>query len=186
MPDATEIKQINTIAHKFGQKLMKSGQDIIKTVYKLNPKVFTRGEVLTFLSDQTGIPARSISLADEKFYVETIDKIYQIIEFDLLDQEEYHADWFDCENFALLFSARTALIYKLNSLGTAFGNIYDPATNKLLFRHGFNLILAHENGILKLKTYEPQTDETMDYKKGEGSISKLLSWKYLMDWILMF
>ncbi len=184
MPD--EIQQINTIAHKFGQKLMKSGQDIIKTVYKLNPKVFTKAEVLAFLSDQTGIPAYSISLADEKFYMETIDKIYQIIEFDLLDQEEYHADWFDCENFALLFSARTALIYKLNSLGTAFGNIYDPITNKFLFRHGFNLILAHENGILKLLLYEPQDDDSVLWQKGKDNILPILNWKYSPDWLLYF
>ncbi len=181
-----EIQQINKIAHTFGQKLMKSGQNIIKTVYKLNPKVFTRAEVLAFLSNQTGIPAYSISLADEKFYVETIDKIYQIIEFDLLDQEEYHADWFDCENFALLFSARTALIYKLNSLGTAFGNIYDPITNKLLFRHGFNLILAHENGILKLCLYEPQTDSSCLWVKGGNNVLQPLNWKYVPDWLLYF
>ena len=172
--------------HKLGHTLLQQGRNFIKNAYKLSPKIFTRTEVLTFLNQETGIPINSISLADEKFYVETLDKWGQIIDYDLIDSQEYYSDWRDCDNFALLYTSQASFIYGLNSCPTAFGDIYDAKTGAYLFRHAFNIIITHQDGVLKLKIYEPQTDESMEWVKGKGSISERLGWRYTCDWILAF
>jgi len=185
MPD--EVEQINTIAHKFGQKLIKAGSDMIRAVFKLKPAIYNRSQILTFLNDQTGIPTSSISLADEKYHIVGWDKWLQIMEFDLIDQQQYLTDVFDCENFALAYSSLAAMNYRLNSCGVAFGNIYDPTTNKLLFRHGFNFVIIYDfNGEMKCYIYEPQTDEWGLVEKGKYTILPILNWQYRPDWLLFY
>lgn len=180
-----EREQINNLYHKLGHQLIDKGIWFARNAYKLNPKVFTRGEVITFLADQLKLPLSTLSLADEKYHIESWGKWGMIIDFDLINQQIYLADVFDCDNFASVYSARASLIYGLNSCGLAYGNIYDPITKKYLFRHAFNLIVACENRMLKLYLYEPQTDEAMEWRKGQENALPRLQWIYKPDWVLM-
>jgi hypothetical protein len=182
---AEDLTQLNKAAHKFGHYLLDSGINIIRIAYKLKPTEFSRIALLTFLSDQLGLPFSTLSLADEKYFVETWGKWGEIIDFDLIDQQIYVADHRDCDNFASLYSARSSMIYGLNTCALVYGNIYDAKTKKFLFRHAFNLILTHENGALKLYLYEPQTDESVNWIKGQDNALQKLGWIYRPDWILM-
>ena len=184
---ATEEKQVNILYHKLGHQLLDKGIWFSRNAYKLNPIVFTRFQILTFLNQQTGIPINNLSLADNRFYVESWGKWGQIIDFDLLDQQKYLDDTRDCDNYALMFTARASLIYGLNSAPTAFGNVLDAKTGNFITRHGFNLIIAHDNGLLKLYLYEPQTDDSVLWSKDTTyNTLQNLNWIYRPDWILMF
>ena len=179
-----ELDTIRKLYHSLGHKLLDNGITMCRKAYQVNPRTYTRSEILNFLTNQLNLPASTISLADEIFYVETVDKWKTITEMDLLNYQKYLADIRDCDNYAMTFSARGSLIYGLNSCATAFGNIYDVNTKKLLFRHAFNLIITHENGVLKLKIYEPQTDELKDWIKGGNNVLKIGIYK--PDWCLLF
>ena len=174
------------IGHKFGHTLLNSGINFIRSAHKLAPRIFTRAQISAFLCDQLKLPSSTISLADELYYVETWNKWIPIIEYDLLDTQIYHPDYRDCDNFASTYSARASMIYGLNSCALAYGNIYDVKNpSKLLFRHAFNMIITHENGNLKLKLYEPQTDESADWRKGQNNALQKLGWIYRPDWLLV-
>ncbi len=183
MPTEDTEKQLG-IFHRFGHQLIEQGIQFIKKAYKLSPKVFTRTEVLNFLSQETGIPTSSISLADEKYYVESWAKWEKILDYDLVDKQQYLSDRFDCDNFSFAYSALATLNYNLNSCGVGFGNIYDSDTKTYMFRHAFNLIITHDNGVLKLNLYEPQTDEFALWQKGNNNILPILGWEYRPDWLL--
>ena len=179
-----EITKINTIFHKFGHNLLGQGIKFIRMAYKLNPKVFTRRVIMEFLKDQTGLPANTISLVDEKYYVETWGKIGQIIDFDLIDQQIYHYDFLDCDNYSFLYASRGGVIYGLNSFFVAFGSVYD-LSGKFIGAHAFNLILTHENGVLKLYCYEAMNDNSKQMIKGQKTILEH-GWEYRPSWIIGF
>lgn len=184
MPD--DIVKLNIIAHKFGQQLLDAGIKFIRIAYKLNPKVFTRAEILTFLIDQTSIPASSLSVADEKIYVESWTKWGNIIDFDLINQQIYQPDFFDCDNYSFSYASRASMIYGLNSCGVAFGSIHNPITKQLIGYHAFNLIITHEEGILKLYLYEPMTDSSTLWIKGQDNSLQNPGWIYKPNWIILF
>jgi len=93
----TEQEKINKTMHKFGHWLLDYGITSIRNAYKLKPVVFSRQALSLFLSDQLGLPASTISLADEKYHIETWTKWGEIIDFDLIDQQIYLADTRDCK-----------------------------------------------------------------------------------------
>ena len=181
----TDQEQKNILLHKFGHWLLKDAVRIIRSSFSLQPQQFSRATILAFLSDQLGLSSSTLSLADEKYFVETWGKWGNIIDYDLIDEQVYQADFFDCDNFSSLYSARASMIYGLNSCALAYGNIYDVKTGKYLFRHAFNLIITHENGVLKLRLYEPQTDESIEWRKGQENALQRLGWIYKPNWILM-
>ncbi len=184
MPD--EIIQINAMYQKLGGQLIDKGIFFSRNAYKLSPKVFTRGEILTFLNQQTGIPTSSLSVADEKIYVESWAKWGNIIDFDLINQQTYKPDYRDCDNYAFIYASRAGMIYGLNSCCVAFGNVYDATTKQLVARHAFNLIITHENGALKLYLYEPQTDNSTLWVRIQDNSLQYPGWIYKPDWILLF
>ena len=181
----TEQEQINNLLHKFGHWLIDDGIKKVRSSFKLATQQFSRATIQTFLSSQLGLPTSTLSLADEKYFVETWEKWGKIIDYDLIDQQIYLADHRDCDNFASLYSARASLIYGLNSCALAYGNIYDVKTGKYLFRHAFNLIITHDKGVLKLYLYEPQTDEAVLWVKGQDNALQKLGWIYRPDWLLL-
>lgn len=75
----------------------------------------------------------------------------------LLNMPKYTADKFDCENFALLVSARVAEKYKLNSCGIAIGQ--SPYGY-----HGFNIFLS-DGGLFYL---EPQNGDVFSVDEDGG------------------
>lgn len=184
--DKTELKKINTIAHKFGHQLLDTGIKWIRIAFKLEPKVYEADVIRTFLADQLGLPASTLSLSDQKYYVETWGKWGQIIDFDLIDQQQYMSDYMDCDNFAFAYASRAGMIYGINSCAVAYGSVHNPITKQLLGYHAFNLIVIHENGVLKLKLYEPMTDDSIEWRKGQDNSLQNPGWVYRVNWIIMY
>ena len=67
----------------------------------------------------------------------------------------YTTDKFDCENFAMLTSARVSERYRLNTCGVAIGQ--SP-----FGEHGYNL-LVHQDGLIY---FEPQTGDFIEVEDG--------------------
>ena len=72
-----------------------------------------------------------------------------------LGMPKYTADKFDCENFAMLVSAKVSERYQLNTCGIAIGK--SP-----FGEHGYNLLIHKDNLIY----FEPQTGDYIPIEDG--------------------
>ena len=91
-------------------------------------------------------PNVDLQIWDSNYYLLPLSEWIEVLEDVRVGLPTYLKDKFDCENFAIVTSARVALNYLINSCGIAVGN-----------GHAFNLILAYEDGKIVPHTYEPQT-----------------------------
>lgn len=118
--------------------------------------------------------AAAITL-DERYKVLTLDKWCQIIESDTLNVvRKWKKDVFDCDNFAIAFSAHCAEYYEVNSAGIAIGTVRDADTLEKVGKHAYNILAVKEDEELVLYLYEPQTDGLAK----AGRQVKLGSWIY--------
>jgi len=118
--------------------------------------------------------AAAITL-DEKYKVLTLDEWNQIIQSDTLNvAKKWKKDVFDCDNFAIAFSAHCAEYYEVNSAGIAVGKVRDADTLEEVGKHAYNILAVKENEELVLYLYEPQTDGLAK----AGRQVKLDSWIY--------
>jgi len=178
-----ELSILSKGFHKFGHELIDKGISFIKAAFKLKPVEYTKVAIMAFLTDQLGLQSPTISLSDGKYYAVTWDKWEQIIDYDLIDTQQYLWDVFDCDNFAYAYASRAGLIYEINTCAVAYGAIYD-LNGQLIGYHAFNLIVVYENGVLKLYLYEPMTDKSKVWEKGKKNI--LDTWEYRPTWVIMY
>lgn len=175
--------QTRNIFKKFGCQLIKRGSAIVRSAFQLKPASFTNTTMRNFLSERTGLNRETISLSDAKYYIIDWEKWEQIIGLDMIDELIYETDVMDCDNFAFLFTARAANVYRINSAGVAFGGIYNKDTGKYIGRHAFNMITTIDNGIMNVRVYEPMNDLSSLVVKGQPII--IGTWEYRPTWILM-
>jgi len=97
-------------------------------------------------------PNVDLQLWDANYYLLPLDDWKEVLDDVRVGLPDYLKDKFDCENFAIVTSARVALNYLINSCGIAVGG-----------GHAFNLILAFENGKIVPHTYEPQTKGKIEF-----------------------
>jgi len=102
---------------------------------------------------------------DMKYRVPTKKTFQNILENDVIDEIKYQSEYFDCENFAVLFKGISALHYRINSVGIVIS--YASA-------HAFNIILVEENNQLEIYKLEPQSDKLWKKEKPERE-------KYITD-----
>ena len=181
MSNQIDQAKINLIARGLGGKLIQIGSSLFRSGFNLNPKVYSRETIRTFLSNE-GI--KSLSLSDLKYYVDRWDVWQKFIASDWLNYRKYVTDRFDCDNFAFLFASRAANIVTLNTCGVCYGTINSPKTGQLLGYHAFNLIVALNNGILVPFLYEPMNDGWTVWDKKANNI--IGNWVYKINWIIMF
>jgi len=180
----TRKQKINKIAREFGMYLINTGSEMVRSAFSLKPEIFTKTQIRTFLSEITGLPKSTISLSDNYYHLTDWETWGLIIDLDIIDTLIYLRDVFDCDNFAFLFSARAADLYRLNSAGVAYGTLYDAKTGKRIGRHAFNMIITQKDRVLNLWCYEPMTDGQCLVKKGESII--IGPWRYRPDWLFFF
>ncbi|GAH59944.1 unnamed protein product [marine sediment metagenome] len=96
-------------------------------------------------------------LWDRRYYCVKHSDWGRIFSDVLLNMPKYTKDKFDCENFALLVSARVAEKYKLNACGIAIGD--SPWGY-----HGFNIFLS-DVGLFYL---EPQNGDVFPVGEVSG------------------
>ena len=100
---------------------------------------------------------RELHLWDSRYFYTTHEDWGKVLAKVLLAMPKYTVDRFDCENFALLASARTSEIFKLNTMGIAIGQ--SP-----FGYHGFNIIVS-EVGMFYM---EPQNGMIYDVNEDSG------------------
>ena len=100
---------------------------------------------------------RELHLWDSRYFYCSHEDWGKVFTKVLLGMPKYTAEKFDCEDFAMLASARTLELFKLNTCGIAIGQ--SP-----FGYHGFNLFIS-DAGPFYL---EPQTGMMYPIEKSEG------------------
>jgi len=109
-------------------------------------------------------PGIEIHLWDNKFwYISHVDW-GKVIKDVLKNFPEYTTDRFDCENYAMLCSAKVSQKYKLNTCGIAIGD--SP-----IGWHGYNVFLSTG---MELYILEPQTALVYHPDENSGYIPRLV------------
>ena len=106
---------------------------------------------------------RELHLWDSRYFYCSHEDWGKVLAKVLLDMPKWTAERFDCSNFAMLASARTSELFKLNTLGIAIGQ--SP-----FGYHGFNVFVS-EAGLFYM---EPQTADIYDVKENSGYKAELV------------
>lgn len=109
------------------------------------------------------IGASQIQLWDSAYWYLSHEDWGEVIRDVLLNMPKYTVDKFDCENFAMLTSARVSERYKLNTCGIAIGQ--SPWGY-----HGFNIFLSNK-GVFYL---EPQTGDVYPIEEDSGYKAEII------------
>ena len=96
-----------------------------------------------------------VYLWDYNYWHVSLEDWGKVLKDVLFGMPKYTTDKFDCENFAMLVSARVSERYQLNTCGIAIGQ--SPWGE-----HGYNL-LVHEDGLIY---FEPQDGNFIPVKDG--------------------
>lgn len=178
----TKKEKAYTLMYKMGMNFVNSGSSIVRGSFRANKKKVSKSELRTALANALQLKTSTLSLSDEQYFLTDWDKWREIIELDFVDKIPYKADFFDCDNFSLLFSSRAAELYGLNTAMTAFGEIRNPQTNVKLGRHAFNIVAVNENDKIIFYGYEPITDMWTKITTPQFVIGG--AWKYVPDWVI--
>ena len=113
-------------------------------------KEFTNAEVqaalgASHLSKLGGLPL------DEKYWAVSIETWHLILAYNGTDKKRYVKDFFDCDNFAILFAGSVADKFAINGAGIVIDYSGGHAYSALL--------VVTEAGTLAFATIEPQNDE---------------------------
>ena len=100
---------------------------------------------------------RELHLWDSRYFYCSHEDWGKVFTKVLLGMPKYTAEKFDCENYAMLTSARTSELFRLNTCGIAIGQ--SP-----FGYHGFNLFVS-EAGLFYL---EPQTGDIYSVSENSG------------------
>ena len=91
---------------------------------------------------------------DGKYYMVNQDEMAKIIFWSWVDQKQYVAERYDCEDFAFAFKAEVSRIFELNQVGL----VIDWSGG-----HGYNVIVFPDSTVW---FFEPQKDELVDIGHG--------------------
>ena len=109
---------------------------------------------------------RELHLWDSRYFYCSHEDWGKVFAKVLLGMPKYTAEKFDCENYAMLASARTSELFKLNTCGICVGQ--SPWGY-----HGFNIFLS-EAGETKLYYLEPQDGMIYDIMEDSGYKAELV------------
>ena len=110
---------------------------------------------------------RELHLWDSRYWYTTHEDWGKVFAKVLLGMPKYTAERFDCSNFAMLASARTSELFKLNTCGICVGQ--SPWGY-----HGFCLFLSRVDNEDKLFILEPQNGLIYPIEEPEGYKPELL------------
>ena len=101
------------------------------------------------------IPKAALFLVDEKYYIPDIAEVKDFLKEDKTDLIKYLKDTFDCDDYAVLLAGASRLKSKFR-LGVACSVI-----------HAYNIIPVIEDGEMRIKIIEPQTDQIFSVQEAE-------------------
>lgn len=173
--------EINQLRLRFNLGMVKIGLNGLRRTFSIERRAYPVGDIKNFL-EQQGFS--NLSLSDLKYHIAPWVDWQKIINAEWVNEREYIADTFDCDNYSFYFAANVAYLFNLNSAGVAYGSIYEKDTGKYINRHAFNMIVAFLDGKLGLFAYEPKKDYSCQVIKGQPII--MGNWRYSPDWLLYF
>ena len=89
---------------------------------------------------------------DWKYRIPTLEDMKKIIDSCWVHYQNYIAELFDCEDFAISFKSFCNMYYYINNVGYCIGIVEGYGG------HGFNIFLVKENDNYKFYYFEPQTN----------------------------
>ena len=161
---------------KIAASVERVGAEALGRAFKLNIVSYPASSLQAFLKTVGLTP----TLSDNKYYFIPFEDWKKIIEVDWVDEKQYYSDYWDCDNYGWLFSARMAMLFKVNTAGRASGTLYDPNTGKQIGIHAFNIIVSRENDGFHAWLYEPMNDLYTEITKGKKLVLK--NWWYKPTW----
>lgn len=166
-------KKIN-ILRNFGATLCMAGQKMIRTSFKLSPKLYYWHDLEKFLKDRLGDVR--LNQKDGHYFLIDWETMKKIIAVDWIDKRKYVKEKFDCDDFAYAFFSHISEIFEINNVGIVHGYVYNKDTGKWIGGHFWNAILTENYGELHLHFYEPMTDKWVLKIKGQKVI--MGNWEY--------
>lgn len=103
-----------------------------------------------------------VVLPDEEYYLETEDKIREIIKKDKTDQLTYRPEAFDCDDFAYILKStfvKEAYRDQKRLAPFAFGFVYG------YYKGGGHAVNIYVNSDKQVKMIEPQSDRDIQLEK---------------------
>ena len=107
------------------------------------------------------VGAASVYFWDYSYWYISLEDWGKVFQDVLLNQPTYVVEKFDCEDFAMLTTARVLEKYRLNTCGLAIGA--SP-----LGEHGYNLFVARVDSETKLFIIDPQIGDVYPIEQPEG------------------
>jgi uncharacterized protein YdhG (YjbR/CyaY superfamily) len=164
------IKNMNAIKResykRSGNILIDRGVWLLQHGFNVKPEITTQAYMKSLIKARTGII--NIRFADNKYYYVDIDTIKDILKHDMVDEKEYVAEKFDCDDFAETIRTVFNFVFEINTMGTARGiKMVDPNTNETIGWHRANVFMATEKGEPKLWYLEPQNDDIKEITSKE-------------------
>lgn len=111
-------------------------------------------------------------LWDRKYKYPDFESMMKVIKYDMVKWQEYRAEHYDCDNFAISYAGMVAFTYGINNVGIVIGRVVDEQGR--VGYHVWNVFIAQKaNGEPELYIYEPQAGLFSTYKSG-----RIGSWRY--------
>jgi len=161
---------------KIAASVEKVGADALGRAFKLDRVCYPASSLQAFLETLGLTPG----LSDRKYYFIPFEDWKNIIEVDWVNEKEYYSDYWDCDNYGWLFSARMAMLFKVNTAGRGSGTLHNPNTGKFLGNHAFNIIVSRETDGFHAWLYEPMNDLYTEITKNKKLVLK--NWEYRLTW----
>lgn len=162
--DNEQIK-INSLLQMAGGKLIKGGIDFYQKSFRnLTPTIISFGEVKNICIEK-GINVTQND-KDFNYFTTSWDNWQKVINTDFTDKIKWIVEKGDCDNLAILFSALSIILLRMNSCAYAYAMRTDVNTGAQIL-HYFNVIVTNDR---KLYALEPANDEFCEIKKGEPII----------------
>jgi len=135
-------------------------------LYELYPMLFKKDSLETVI------------LWDGTYKFTDFETMMKIIKYDMVKWQEYRAEEYDCDNFAMTFAGLVPFMYGVNNVGIAIGRVID--NNGKVGYHAWNVFIAMKsNGEPELYMYEPQSGKFTSYKSG-----RIGSWRYEPEYVI--
>jgi len=195
-----ELTKLNKVIWEFGLNLIYLGIKFVqKAFWSLKKPSTINSNTLKEVLKNLGFTEKDmISCSDQKYQIIDWNTWEWIKDIDLIDKLIYYYDYFDCDNFAFLFSSLAAANYQLNSCGVVYGKVYDKNTLKLLGGHAFNVMVTQEGEktlqnpdgsfrkepIFRAYCYEPMNDGFTLIERNKSII--IGNWIYHPIWFFFF
>ena len=111
-------------------------------------KIYTNKDVAAAVA-RSNAAALQVVVLDSKYWAVDIDTWKLILEYTGVDQGQYRADRYDCDDFAFAFKAAVSRKLAVNGVGI----VVDWSG-----KHAYNAILVADANGLVIKFIEPQSD----------------------------